>query len=207
MWQDPARDTPSHLRLSPVIATKTATRDNHGHDFISICTDHKVPGGRRRILQPPSMQSVKSNPLSPGPTGLHDKMKPVTKSQIKRGKIHGCPILGCPKRYSRPCDVRTHLNTHTGEQPFQCAMPSCQSKFGVRSNMLRHNISHGLPRTGKVHPPPPYIVEFQPVMEGPPVPSDATSMRQVVWNDSDGPFVRRHAHSTGSRTPEVAWHN
>ncbi|KZS90852.1 hypothetical protein SISNIDRAFT_396686, partial [Sistotremastrum niveocremeum HHB9708] len=48
----------------------------------------------------------------------------------------------CEKRFSRPSSLNTHMNTHTGEQPFQCPIPGCGKKFNVSSNMRRHMRNH-----------------------------------------------------------------
>ncbi|KAJ7691611.1 hypothetical protein B0H17DRAFT_1133685 [Mycena rosella] len=68
---------------------------------------------------------------------------------------------------------------------------------GVRSNMLRHNLIHGFPRTGHVRPIAEYRVQFAPPQTGSLVHSDTTMQPQVVW-DEDGPFSKRQAHSPGS---------
>ncbi|KAJ6583070.1 hypothetical protein DFH09DRAFT_280357 [Mycena vulgaris] len=153
----------------------------------------------RRTLHPLSVSSGKSNPLPPPPRRFigHYKSNAVAGRPIKREKIHECPQ--CDRLFSRPCDVRAHQNMHTGEQPFLCVVRSCRRRFGLRSNMLRHNILHGLPRTGAARPTAPYAVAFGPLIKGPPVPSDTTLMSsEVVWN-SEGPFVKRQAHFPASR--------
>ncbi|KAG8723375.1 hypothetical protein FRC12_024496, partial [Ceratobasidium sp. 428] len=40
----------------------------------------------------------------------------------------------------------THMNTHTGEQPFQCPYDGCGRRFSVKSNMRRHLSTHEQPR-------------------------------------------------------------
>ncbi|KZV88060.1 hypothetical protein EXIGLDRAFT_619898, partial [Exidia glandulosa HHB12029] len=49
---------------------------------------------------------------------------------------YGCTF--CPKRFNRPSSLKIHLNTHTGEKPYQCPVPGCGRHFSVMSNMRRH---------------------------------------------------------------------
>ncbi|CAE6487249.1 unnamed protein product [Rhizoctonia solani] len=51
-----------------------------------------------------------------------------------------CPY--CGKRFNRPSSLKIHVNTHTGEKPYQCAFPSCGRRFSVMSNMRRHSRVH-----------------------------------------------------------------
>ncbi|KAI8827009.1 uncharacterized protein EV422DRAFT_21943 [Fimicolochytrium jonesii] len=41
----------------------------------------------------------------------------------------------CPKRFTRPSSLKTHLNSHTGQKPFLC---HCGRSFSVLSNLRRH---------------------------------------------------------------------
>ncbi|TDL26165.1 hypothetical protein BD410DRAFT_716077 [Rickenella mellea] len=52
-----------------------------------------------------------------------------------------CPY--CAKRFNRPSSLKIHINTHTGEKPFQCPHPGCGRCFSVQSNMRRHSRIHG----------------------------------------------------------------
>ncbi|KAI0640634.1 hypothetical protein C8Q79DRAFT_448532 [Trametes meyenii] len=53
---------------------------------------------------------------------------------------HGCGI--CHRRFNRPSSLRIHMNSHTGDQPFQCPFPGCSRRFSVNSNMRRHYRNH-----------------------------------------------------------------
>ncbi|KAJ7640751.1 hypothetical protein DFH06DRAFT_1215126 [Mycena polygramma] len=123
-----------------------------------------------------------------------------------RPKAHECPI--CHECFTRPSELQTHKNMHTGKQPFVCDFPGCRKKFGVRSNLQRHQVAHGVERSGRGRPIGPYEVKFEPPSHGPSVPSDTTSMpTEIVW-DHEGPFSRRAARvhpsqaetSRGART-------
>ncbi|KAI0820686.1 hypothetical protein BC628DRAFT_831637 [Trametes gibbosa] len=62
---------------------------------------------------------------------------------------HGCGI--CHRRFNRPSSLRIHMNSHTGEQPFECPFPGCSRRFSVNSNMRRHYRNH---REGHTFTPP-----------------------------------------------------
>ncbi|KAI0766201.1 hypothetical protein BD413DRAFT_481446 [Trametes elegans] len=65
---------------------------------------------------------------------------------------HGCGI--CHRRFNRPSSLRIHMNSHTGDQPFECPFPGCKRRFSVNSNMRRHYRNH---REGlSVSPPTQY---------------------------------------------------
>ncbi|CAE6359376.1 unnamed protein product [Rhizoctonia solani] len=52
----------------------------------------------------------------------------------------------CGQAFDRPSSLQTHMNTHTGEQPFQCPYEGCGRRFSVKSNMRRHLSVHEQPR-------------------------------------------------------------
>ncbi|KAJ7126203.1 hypothetical protein C8R44DRAFT_121864 [Mycena epipterygia] len=162
----------------------------HTAEASRVFQDNFIP-----ICQTRTVLSDSPQPLSkpPGRITRPPSFVPASKRRKTptRTKVHGCPR--CHKFFSRPCDVRTHMNMHTLSQPFLCTV--CRQRFGVKSNMLRHGIQkHDLPRTGMVRPDPPYHLVFNTPgadIDAPPVQSDNTPMpRQVVW-DSEGPFAMR----------------
>ncbi|CEL56230.1 Zinc finger protein 42 OS=Mus musculus GN=Zfp42 PE=1 SV=1 [Rhizoctonia solani AG-1 IB] len=52
----------------------------------------------------------------------------------------------CGQTFDRPSSLQTHMNTHTGEQPYQCPYEGCGRRFSVKSNMRRHFSVHEQPR-------------------------------------------------------------
>ncbi|OJT09705.1 Zinc finger protein C25B8.19c [Trametes pubescens] len=68
---------------------------------------------------------------------------------------HGCGI--CHRRFNRPSSLRIHMNSHTGDQPFECPYPGCSRRFSVNSNMRRHYRNH---REGHTLTPP---TSYQPL--------------------------------------------
>lgn len=59
-----------------------------------------------------------------------------------KSKMHTC--LLCQKSFPRPSGLRTHMNSHSGDKPYKCPVPSCAKSFTVRSNAKRHIRTHGI---------------------------------------------------------------
>ena len=60
------------------------------------------------------------------------------KSHIVRYKAINQQCMICKKAFSRPCALKTHGFTHTGEKPYCCPIKECMHRFSVRSNLKRH---------------------------------------------------------------------
>ncbi|KAI9349748.1 hypothetical protein BDR26DRAFT_852712 [Obelidium mucronatum] len=57
------------------------------------------------------------------------------------GNKYKCTI--CPKEFERPSTLKTHMNSHTGNRPYECTREGCSWKFTVLSNLKRHERSCG----------------------------------------------------------------
>ncbi|OBZ65406.1 Zinc finger protein rsv1 [Grifola frondosa] len=125
------------------------------------------------IVQRSSTATTRSHvpaPLTPFTAGKYkdgpsEKSPPSTPDSdlVDDGKKHTCPL--CQRTFNRPSSLSTHMNSHTGAQPFECLFPNCKRRFSVRSNMLRHYRTHDLPQT---HPGP----FFQSAVSSGPLPPD-----------------------------------
>ncbi|KAJ6495368.1 hypothetical protein C8R45DRAFT_986994 [Mycena sanguinolenta] len=114
-------------------------------------------------------------------------------------KSYDCPV--CHKSFHRQSILRTHENIHTSKQAFACDATGCAKKFGLRSNLQRHqHVVHGIRRMGKRSSISEYKVEFEPPTLSTSLLSDATSMPSgIIW-DNEGPLSRREIHWPGSET-------
>jgi hypothetical protein len=91
-----------------------------------------------------SLQSVSPSKSKSIP-GSDQKPPPEESSFPKRkgkSKMHTCSI--CQKSFPRPSGLRTHMNSHSGDKPYKCPVPSCAKSFTVRSNAKRHIRTHGI---------------------------------------------------------------
>ena len=59
---------------------------------------------------------------------------------------HACIVLGCPKTYTRPAHLRTHLKTHETELTTKCQL--C-SKTLLSCELVSHMLRHGVQRKFK----------------------------------------------------------
>lgn len=57
-------------------------------------------------------------------------------------KPFACTYPGCESKYSRRALLRIHIRQHTGEQPFQCDKPDCDRAFADKSNLKAHLKAH-----------------------------------------------------------------
>lgn len=61
-------------------------------------------------------------------------------SHETKNNIHPCTI--CGKQFQRPSTLETHMNIHSGDQPYECPFLNCEKLFNAKSNMLRHLKMH-----------------------------------------------------------------
>ncbi|KAG2739538.1 hypothetical protein P692DRAFT_20841256 [Suillus brevipes Sb2] len=65
--------------------------------------------------------------------------------------VHACPFPDCDFKAPQRSDLRTHINTHTGERPHRC--PECAFATGHRPNLTRHRkIVHGYQPMARRYP-------------------------------------------------------
>ncbi|QRV73755.1 C2H2 zinc finger [Ceratobasidium sp. AG-Ba] len=93
-----------------------------------------------------SRSRSRNDPAYPTPpnSARSDRAAAPTTTSSGGNRRHVCSE--CSQAFDRPSSLQTHMNTHTGEQPFQCPYPGCGRKFSVKSNMRRHLSTHEQPR-------------------------------------------------------------
>lgn len=62
----------------------------------------------------------------------------TTSSGRKRPIRFFCNYEGCTKGYDRPSKLQTHIYTHTGERPFECAEDGCSKTFYKSEHLKAH---------------------------------------------------------------------
>ncbi|KAJ6453203.1 hypothetical protein C8R47DRAFT_1229146 [Mycena vitilis] len=184
-------------------ATPAAPRGGTPRILIPICTDTSegpdptVPSGS---LGSPSL----SPPCGSSTEQTCERAEIDSKGRYKT-KPRQCSL--CGHNFARPSQLETHSNTHTGDQPFACDSPKCSKKYGVRSNLRRHQCAiHNASSSGRgpsTKPSPPFKVEFAAPSLGPSVPSDASIPAHIAW-DNEGPLSRQAVSTRAS--PEDTLH-
>jgi len=187
-WQD--WHLPAHAPSTEVVCNAPVSFDY----FIPICKAPSVElldtTSDARILRSPSIGYPSPLSCLPSTYSVHSKRAEHRSTKLR--KSYDC--LVCHESFTRPSDLRTHENMHTGRQPFRCNFQGCPKKFGVRSNLQRHQVVHGIPRTGRSRPVAEYKVKFEPLPPCPSLLSDTIPMAaQVIW-DNEGPFSRQPVH-------------
>jgi uncharacterized Zn-finger protein len=93
-----------------------------------------------RLPQPNGLQKDERN-YSPA-LSLYSSIKSFSNElPVTLTRKFTCSL--CNKGFDRPSALETHMNSHTGDRPFECTI--CPSRFSVRSNMLRHRKQHFIP--------------------------------------------------------------
>ncbi|KAF7303932.1 hypothetical protein MIND_00623800 [Mycena indigotica] len=93
----------------------------------------------------------------PSISGSNRETKNRTCSELRvQSKKHGCTT--CGRTFNRPSSLATHMNTHTGAEPFRCSLAGCSRRFNVESNMRRHlRTRHGVDTTRMFEKPEPEV--------------------------------------------------
>ncbi|KAF7360544.1 C2H2 finger domain transcription factor mtfA [Mycena venus] len=106
-----------------------------GHNnFIPICKAPPIgllgAPSESRTSGSPSIGSPSPLPCLPPINSAAEHSKHTERHLTKPRKSYDC--LVCHESFTRPSDLRTHENMHTGKQPFACNFQGCPKKFGSR---------------------------------------------------------------------------
>ncbi|KAJ6455065.1 hypothetical protein C8R47DRAFT_1328967, partial [Mycena vitilis] len=129
---------PSHRSLPRASAEAGHEKSPGGHEyFIPICDS------------PTSTNTTLVGSSSHSPSLPSTSLRGCAGSGVKEHppQAHECPV--CHKWFTRPSALQTHNNKHTGKKPFVCDFPGCLKRFGAQSNLLRHEVAHGIKRSGR----------------------------------------------------------
>ncbi|KAF8193770.1 hypothetical protein BJ912DRAFT_960424 [Pholiota molesta] len=128
--------TPRRISRSSIMRLENILND------VSIDSN---PRPRSRSLgRSPVQSQFQTHKSLPHPSNLVTRSQSPDENVVKKKKVklHRCPE--CQKAFPRPSGLRTHMNIHTKEKPFNCEYPGCERSFSVVSNAKRHMRTHGI---------------------------------------------------------------
>ncbi|KAI8835415.1 hypothetical protein BJ741DRAFT_607939 [Chytriomyces cf. hyalinus JEL632] len=78
------------------------------------------------------------------PRGFEPAKQTTTaeKSTTSLPRPYKCTYPGCPKAFSQPSNLRTHMCTHTGERKHKCSFPSCENTYTTSNRLKIHMRQH-----------------------------------------------------------------
>ena len=147
--QHPQQHVPGSLSLSD--SSVASIEREAGTLSSSLNLDPALGGGSHQVDQSNQSQSLSHDSVSYQDSRKREREESPRHFQRK----YVCTI--CPKSFSRPSSLRTHMYSHTGEkrkflqihlasadiQAFVCPVDGCHRQFSVVSNLRRHQRVHG----------------------------------------------------------------